>query len=63
VQAFIKAYSKSLHYDANNPNAHFPLDGDDEVGKIRAISVKVCLFMSHLSQLALISLRVGALFR
>jgi hypothetical protein len=41
VQAFIKAYSKSLHYDSEKPEAHLPVNGDDEVGKIWVIGVKV----------------------
>ena len=45
MQALISTYSKSNHFDAANPTVHEPdVDawGDrDEVGLVRAITVKV----------------------
>ncbi|KAK0222639.1 hypothetical protein EDD85DRAFT_959882 [Armillaria nabsnona] len=38
-QKFMRTYSKAPHYDPHNPDAHIPTDRD-EVGIIRAISVK-----------------------
>ncbi|PSR75311.1 hypothetical protein PHLCEN_2v9174 [Hermanssonia centrifuga] len=43
AQALITAYSKSPHYDPSNPDAHLPFSETgfrDEVGLIRAITVK-----------------------
>ncbi|ESK81374.1 hat family dimerization domain-containing protein [Moniliophthora roreri MCA 2997] len=42
VQAFIKTYSKSKHYDPQEPEVHEPSEKGDEVGKVRAITVKAC---------------------
>ncbi|KAK0430160.1 hypothetical protein EV421DRAFT_1809158 [Armillaria borealis] len=39
-QKMIKTYSKSSHFDPKDPEAHHPQDRD-EVGLIRAITVKV----------------------
>ena len=41
TQALISTYSKAPHFDPKNPEAHVPM-GRDEVGLVRAISVKVC---------------------
>jgi hypothetical protein len=49
TQALIKAYSKSKHFDPENPDDHVP-DTEafirDEVGLIRAIAVKVSMHVS-----------------
>ena len=42
TQTLISTYSKSPHFDPKNPEAHIPTSRD-EVGLVRAISVKVCL--------------------
>jgi len=42
TQALISTYSKSLHFDPKQPDAHVPMS-HDEVGLIRAIAVKVCI--------------------
>ncbi len=44
-QKFMRTYSKAPHYDPLNPDAHIPTDRD-EVGIIRAITVKVCIVRS-----------------
>jgi hypothetical protein len=48
TQALISNYSKSLHFDPKNPDAHFPTDRD-EVGLVRAIIVKVCMYAPHMA--------------
>lgn len=42
TQALISTYGKSPHFDPKNPEAHVPTS-HDEVGLVRAISVKVCI--------------------
>lgn len=45
TQALIKTYTKSKHYNPASPEDHMPIttgNDRDEVGLIRAISVKVC---------------------
>jgi hypothetical protein len=42
TQALISTYSKSPHFDPKNPEAHVPTSRD-EVGLVRAITVKVCI--------------------
>jgi hypothetical protein len=41
MQMLISTYSKSLHFDPKQPDAHLPTS-HDEVGLVRAIVVKVC---------------------
>ena len=47
TQALISTYSKSLHFDPKNPEAHVPTS-HDEVGLIRAIAVKVRINLKQL---------------
>ena len=47
TQALISTYSKSLHFDPKNPEAHVPTSRD-EVGLIRAIAVKVRINLKQL---------------
>ena len=42
TQTLISAYSKAPHFNPKNPEAHVPTSRD-EVGLVRAISVKVCI--------------------
>ncbi|KAG6823240.1 hypothetical protein H0H92_010889 [Tricholoma furcatifolium] len=42
TQVLIKAYSSTPHFDPKNPTAHLPTTRD-EVGLVRAITVKVIL--------------------
>ncbi|KAF8227732.1 hypothetical protein L208DRAFT_1295218, partial [Tricholoma matsutake] len=40
MQMLISTYSKSLHFDPKQPDAHIPTS-HDEVGLVRAIVVKI----------------------
>ena len=45
TQALIKTHTKSKHYNPASPEEHIPTttgQNRDEIGLIRAISVKVC---------------------
>jgi hypothetical protein len=44
TQMLISSYSKSPHFNPNQPDAHTPTSRD-EVGLVRAIAVKVSLMM------------------
>jgi hypothetical protein len=49
TQKLISAYSKSSHFDAHEPTAHIPDTSElmrNEIGLVRAISVKVCVPLS-----------------
>jgi len=50
TQVLISTYSKAPHYTPHSPQAHEPdstQHGDrDEIGLVRAISVKVCILVS-----------------
>lgn len=55
TQILISTYSKSPHFDPNQPDAHIPMTRD-EVGLVRAIVVKVridgllaTIILAHLS--------------
>jgi hypothetical protein len=47
TQTLISTYSKAPHFDPKNPEAHIPAN-HDEVGLVRAISVKVHLILFQL---------------
>ncbi len=58
TQMLISTYSKSLHFNPKQPDAHVPTTRD-EVGLVRAIIVKVCIGTSCLHPKKLLSLTPG----
>ena len=64
TQAFLAAYSKTPHFDPENPEAHIPTSepsNRDEIGLIRAIAVKVCpCFLPSILTLCLLAILLTA---